>query len=95
MKRLLEEGPCGGPSSPEQSNRRSIPRGTSNEGDGTDQESVGGELGTSRSMRTGRTSVCWPASSVQKPCGKDVMKPSWRRRNCGAARTSQYSVSIL
>ena len=30
----------------------------------------------------------------QKPCGKDGIKPSWRRRNCRAARTSQYSVSI-
>ena len=53
-KRLLEEGPCGSPSSPEQSNRSSIPCGTSNGGDGTDQETVGGELGTSRSMRTGQ-----------------------------------------
>ena len=38
-KRLLEEG-----------NRNRIPGGTSNGGDGTDQETVGGELGTSRSM---------------------------------------------
>ena len=47
-------GPCGGPNSPEQSNRSSIPGGTGNGGDGTDQETVGGELGTSRSMRTGQ-----------------------------------------
>ena len=45
--------PCGGPSSPEQSNRSSIPGGTSNGGDGTDQETVGGELGTSGSMTGG------------------------------------------
>ena len=48
-KRLLE-GPCGGPSSPEQSNRSRVPGGTSNGGDGTDQETVRGELGTSWSM---------------------------------------------
>ena len=32
--------PCGGPSSPEQSDRSRIPGGTSNGGDGTDQETV-------------------------------------------------------
>ena len=47
-------GPCGGPSSPEQSNRSSFPGGAGNGGDGTDQETVGGELGTSRSMKTGQ-----------------------------------------
>ena len=71
-KRLLEEAPCGGPSSPEQSNRSSIQGGTSNGGDGTDQETVGGELGTSRSMTQARRSVCWEASGGQKPCGKMV-----------------------
>ena len=47
-------GPCGGPSSPEQSNRTRIPRGTGNGGDGTDQETVGGELGTSQSLTAGQ-----------------------------------------
>ena len=46
-------GPYGSPSSPEHSNRSRFPGGTSNGGDGTDQETVGGELGTSRSMRAG------------------------------------------
>ena len=42
------------PSSPEQSNRGRFPGGTSNGGDGTDQDTVGGELGTSRSMTAGQ-----------------------------------------
>ena len=53
-KRLLEEAHVEVQASPEQSNRSSIPGGTINGGDGTDQETVGGELGTSRSMRTGQ-----------------------------------------
>ena len=44
---------CGGTSSPAQSDRSSIPSGTSDGGNVPDQETVGGELGTSRSMRTG------------------------------------------
>ena len=44
----------GGPRSPEQSNRSSTPGGTSNGRDGTDQETVGGELGTSWSMTAGQ-----------------------------------------
>ena len=47
-------GPCGGPSSREQSNQSRIPGGTSNGGDGTDQETVRGELGTSRSVTAGQ-----------------------------------------
>ena len=46
--------PCGSPSSPEQSNRRRFLGGTSNGGDGTDQETVESELGTSRSMTAGQ-----------------------------------------
>ena len=51
---VVGRDPCGSPSSPEQSDRSSIPARTSNGGDGTDQETVGGELGTSQSMRTGQ-----------------------------------------
>ena len=47
-------GPCGGSSSPEQSNRSSIPGETSSGGDGTDHETVGGELRTSQSMTAGQ-----------------------------------------
>ena len=46
--------PCEGTSSPEQSDRSSIPSGTGDGGNVPDQETVGGELGTSRSMRTGQ-----------------------------------------
>ena len=46
--------PCGSPSSPEQSNRSRCQDGTSNGGDGTDQDTVGSELGTSLSMRAGQ-----------------------------------------
>ena len=47
-------GPCGSPSSPEQSSRSRFSGGTCNGGDGTDQETVGGGLGASRSMRAGQ-----------------------------------------
>ena len=47
-------GPCGSPSSPEQSNRSRFPGGTCNRGDGTDKETFGGELGASQSMRAGQ-----------------------------------------
>ena len=47
-------GPLGGTSSPEQSGRSSIPSGTGDGENVPDQETVGGELGTSRSMRTGQ-----------------------------------------
>ena len=45
---------CGGTSIPEQSDRSSIPSGTGDGGNVPDQETVGGEPGTSRSMRTGQ-----------------------------------------
>ena len=45
---------CGGTSIPEQSDRSRIPSGTSDGGNVPDQEPVGGEPGTSRSMRTGQ-----------------------------------------
>ena len=43
--------PCGGTSRPEQSERSSIPSGTSDGGNATDQETVGGELGASQKKR--------------------------------------------
>ena len=53
-KRLLEEAHFGGASSPGQSDRSSIPSGTSNGGSVPDHETVGGEPGASRVMKTGQ-----------------------------------------
>ena len=53
-KRLLEEAHVEVQAAKKKSTRSSIPGGTSNGGDGMDQETVGGELGTSRSIRTGQ-----------------------------------------
>ena len=47
-------GPFGGTSSPEQSDRSSIPSGTCDGRNVPDHETGGGELGASRSMKTGQ-----------------------------------------
>ena len=54
--------PFGSTISPEQSDGSSIPSGR---GDGNvpGQETVGGENGASRAMRTGQKKVCWAASA--------------------------------
>ena len=53
-KRSLEEAHFGSISSPEQSVRNGIPSGRGDGGDVPDQETVGGESGASRSMKTGQ-----------------------------------------
>ena len=57
---------------PEQSDRSSIPTGTSDGEDVPDHETVGGELGASRSMKTSQKNACWVASKRQRPMGKVV-----------------------
>ena len=93
-KRLLEEAHLGSTSSPEQSDRSSIPSGTGDGEDLPDLETVGGEPGPSRSMKTGQKKRLLGGIKKTKTSGKDSMKPSWRRRNYREARTSQHSVSI-
>ena len=51
---VVGRGPFGGTSSPEQSDRSSIPSGTGYGENVPDHETVGGELGASRSMKTGQ-----------------------------------------
>ena len=64
--------PLGGTFCPEQSDRNSIPTGTGDGEDVPDHETVGGELGTSRSMKTSQKNACWVASKRQRPVGKVV-----------------------
>ena len=94
-RRLREEAHEEAASSREQSDRSSIPSGTSDGGNVVDQETVGGELGASRSMRTSQKKHLLGGSQKdKKPCGKDGMRPSRKWRNYRATTTSQYSASI-
>ena len=51
---VAERGLFGGTIFPEQSDRNGIPTGTGDGEDVPDHETVGGELGASRSMKTGQ-----------------------------------------
>ena len=64
-------GPFESTSSPEQSDRSGIPSGTGDGKDVPDHETVGNEIGASRSVKTGQKNACWAASTRQTPCGKD------------------------
>ena len=87
-------GLFGGTICPEQSDRNSIPTGTGDGEDVPDHETVGGELGASRSMKTGQKKRLLGGIKRQRPCGKCGTRLSSRRRNYRATRTSQYSASI-
>ena len=89
--RSAERGPCRSPSSPEQSNRSRIPGGTSTGGDGTDQETVGGELGTSRSMTARQRKRLLRTIRRLKSHVGNGMRPSWILRD---SKTSRYSMWI-
>ena len=88
-------GPCGGTSSPEESDRSSIPGETGNGGDGTDEDTVGSESGANRSVKIGQKNVWWAASKGQGPCGKNCARPSTRKKDYRTARTSQCNASIF
>ena len=51
---VAERGTIGGTICPEQSDRNSIPTGTGDGEDVPDHETVGGELGASRAIKTGQ-----------------------------------------
>ena len=76
-------GPFGGTISPEQSDRSSIPSGTGDGEDVPDHETVGGELGASRSMKTGQKKRLLGGIKKTKTMGKVV-------RNCqGGGETTE------
>ena len=84
----------GGTICPEQSDRNSIPTGTGDGEDVPDHETVGGELGASRSMKTGQKKRLLGGIKKTKTLWKNGTKLSRRRRNFRATGTSQNSAPI-
>ena len=91
---VAERGTFGGTIFPEQSGRNSIPTGTGDGEDVPDDETVGGEVGASRSMKTGQKKRLLGGIKKTKTLWENGTKLSRRRRNYRATRTSQHSASI-
>ena len=88
-------GPFGGTICPEQSDRNSIPTGTDDGKDAPDHEIIGGELGASRSMKTGQKKKFAGRHQKDKDhVGKMLRIYQGGGENHTATRTSQYSASI-
>ena len=68
--------------------------GRSDGRNGQDQKPGGSEPGVSRSMKTGLKKHLLGGIKKTRTCGKYGMRPSRRRRDHRAKRTSQYSASI-
>ena len=75
---------------PEQSDRNSIPTGTDDGKDAPDHGIIGGEIGASRSIKTGQKKRLLGGIKKTKTYGKNGTKLS-RRRNYRVTGTSQYS----
>ena len=59
-----------------------------------DQKPDGSQPGVSRSIKTSQKERLPGGIKKTRKCGKDGMRPSNRRRDYRATRTSQYSASI-
>ena len=92
-REIAGRSPFGSTNSLEQSDRSSMPSGRGDGRNGQDHKPDGSEPGVSQTMKTGQKKRLLGGIKKTKRCGKDGVRPSRRRRDNRATKTSQYSAS--